>query len=59
LCITKAGGSVTIAHGTGRVAKVIIADIKVDNGVIQVIDKACCQCASGVALIAEISGGQA
>lgn len=39
LCITKAGGKVTIADGTGSVANVIIADIKADNGVIHVIDK--------------------
>ena len=39
LCITKGGGGVTIADGTGDMANVIIADIKADNGVIHVIDK--------------------
>jgi uncharacterized surface protein with fasciclin (FAS1) repeats len=39
LCITKAGGAVSIADGTGEVANVVIADIKADNGVIHVIDK--------------------
>jgi uncharacterized surface protein with fasciclin (FAS1) repeats len=39
LCITSAGGKVTIADGTGTIANVIIADIKADNGVIHVIDK--------------------
>ncbi|MEM7598768.1 MAG: fasciclin domain-containing protein [Pseudomonadota bacterium] len=39
LCITKAGGGVSIADGTGETANVIIANIKADNGVIHVIDK--------------------
>ncbi|MEO0771936.1 MAG: fasciclin domain-containing protein [Pseudomonadota bacterium] len=39
LCITKAGGGVSIADGTGDSANVIIANIKADNGVIHVIDK--------------------
>ncbi len=39
LCITKDGGGVSIADGTGESANVIIADIKADNGVIHVIDK--------------------
>ncbi len=39
LCITKSGGGVTIADGTGAVATVIVADIMADNGVIHVIDK--------------------
>ncbi|MFT5066604.1 MAG: putative surface protein with fasciclin (FAS1) repeats [Yoonia sp.] len=39
LCITSAGGGVTIADGTGEMATVIIADIIADNGVIHVIDK--------------------
>ncbi|MEL6647995.1 MAG: fasciclin domain-containing protein [Pseudomonadota bacterium] len=39
LCITKAGGGVSIADGTGDTANVIIANIKADNGVIHVIDK--------------------
>ena len=39
LCITKSGGGVSIADGTGEMANVIIADIKADNGVIHVIDK--------------------
>ncbi len=39
LCITKAGGKVTIADGTGDVANVVVADIIADNGVIHVIDK--------------------
>jgi len=39
LCITAAGGGVSIADGTGDIADVIIADIQADNGVIHVIDK--------------------
>jgi uncharacterized surface protein with fasciclin (FAS1) repeats len=39
LCITKAGGAVSIADGTGQTANVVIADIQADNGVIHVIDK--------------------
>lgn len=39
LCITKSGGGVEIADGTGESANVIIANIKADNGVIHVIDK--------------------
>ncbi|MEL7105616.1 MAG: fasciclin domain-containing protein [Pseudomonadota bacterium] len=39
LCITAAGGGVSIADGTGETANVIIADIQADNGVIHVIDK--------------------
>ena len=39
LCITKSGGGVEIADGTGDTANVIIANIKADNGVIHVIDK--------------------
>jgi len=39
LCITKAGGGVTIADGTGDVANVVIANIQADNGVIHVVDK--------------------
>ena len=39
LCITKAGGGVSIADGTGDTANVIIANINADNGVIHVIDK--------------------
>ena len=39
LCITSAGGGVSIADGTGDSANVVIADIIADNGVIHVIDK--------------------
>lgn len=39
LCITKSGGGVSIADGTGESATVVIANIKADNGVIHVIDK--------------------
>lgn len=39
LCITKSGGAVSIADGTGQTANVVIADIQADNGVIHVIDK--------------------
>ena len=39
LCITKSGGAVSIADGTGESANVVIANIKADNGVIHVIDK--------------------
>jgi uncharacterized surface protein with fasciclin (FAS1) repeats len=39
LCITKGADGVTIADGTGEMARVIIADIVADNGVIHVIDK--------------------
>lgn len=39
LCITKAGGGVAIADGTGDSANVILANIRADNGVIHVIDK--------------------
>jgi uncharacterized surface protein with fasciclin (FAS1) repeats len=39
LCITKSGGAVSIADGTGQTANVVIADIEADNGVIHVIDK--------------------
>jgi uncharacterized surface protein with fasciclin (FAS1) repeats len=39
LCITKDASGVQIADSTGETANVIIANIKADNGVIQVIDK--------------------
>ena len=39
LCITKSGGGVSIADGSGDSANVVIADIKADNGVIHVVDK--------------------
>lgn len=39
LCITKDGGGVSIADGSGDIATVVIADIEADNGVIHVIDK--------------------
>ena len=39
LCITKHGGGVTIADGSGDSATVVIANIEADNGVIHVIDK--------------------
>ncbi len=39
LCITKRRGVVTIDDSTPTEATVIIADIKVDNGVIHAIDK--------------------
>jgi uncharacterized surface protein with fasciclin (FAS1) repeats len=39
LCITSAGGKVTVDDGSGTMANVIIADIIADNGVIHVIDK--------------------
>lgn len=38
-CITKSGGGVEVADGTGASANVIIADIQAENGVIHVIDK--------------------
>lgn len=38
-CITRNGGRVQVADGSGDIANVIIADIKADNGVIHVIDK--------------------
>ena len=39
LCITKAGGAVSISDGSGELANVVIADIEAENGVIHVIDK--------------------
>lgn len=39
LCITKNSSGVSIADGTGEIAKVVIANIEADNGVIHVIDK--------------------
>lgn len=39
LCITKDGGGVSIADGTGDTANVVIANIQADNGVIHVVDK--------------------
>lgn len=39
LCITKSGGGVTIADGSGSSATVVVADIAASNGVIHVIDK--------------------
>ncbi|MCK0166025.1 fasciclin domain-containing protein [Jannaschia sp. S6380] len=39
LCVTKAGGGVTIADSTDAVANVVVADIRADNGVIHVVDK--------------------
>jgi len=39
LCITKDGGGVSIADGTGDSANVVIADIMASNGVIHVVDK--------------------
>ena len=39
LCITKGGGGVSIADGTGDSANVVIADIMASNGVIHVVDK--------------------
>lgn len=39
ICITRDGGDVTIADGTGDNANVVIANIEADNGVIHVIDK--------------------
>ncbi|MGR3540618.1 MAG: fasciclin domain-containing protein [Hasllibacter sp.] len=39
LCITSAGGGVTIADGTGEVANVVVANIEASNGIIHVIDK--------------------
>ena len=39
LCITKAGGAVTIDDSTGEAANVVIANIQAENGVIHVIDK--------------------
>ncbi len=39
LCITAGNDGVTIADGSGDMAKVIVADIVADNGVIHVIDK--------------------
>lgn len=39
LCITKSSAVVSIADGTGEMAKVIIVDIQADNGVIHAIDK--------------------
>lgn len=39
LCIAASGSGVTIGDSTGTLAKVIIADIVADNGVIHVIDK--------------------
>ncbi len=37
--MTKGGGGVTIADGTGDIAAVVIANIEADNGVIHVVDK--------------------
>jgi uncharacterized surface protein with fasciclin (FAS1) repeats len=39
LCITAGSDGVMIADGTGDMAKVVIADIQADNGVIHVVDK--------------------
>lgn len=39
LCITAGADGVKIADGTGKMANVIVADIKADNGVIHVVDK--------------------
>ncbi|MDG1531975.1 MAG: fasciclin domain-containing protein [Paracoccaceae bacterium] len=39
LCITAGAEGVSIADGTGDMAKVVIADIIADNGVIHVVDK--------------------
>ncbi|GIX16962.1 MAG: fasciclin [Rhodothalassiaceae bacterium] len=39
LCVTREGAAVSVADGSGPPARVVIADIEADNGVIHVIDK--------------------